>query len=85
MANVLIRLLQIASILFIARALLSWIRIGADSPFAGIVDVIYRITEPVLAPIRKVLPQLGGIDLSVLIVILVINYLLVPIVASGLG
>lgn len=38
-------------------------------------EFLYRITEPVLAPIRRVLPNLGGIDISPLIVIILIQFL----------
>ena len=68
-------LLQLVWFVFIARALVSWFRVGYDSPFRPIIDGIYRITEPVLAPIRKVLPPMGGLDLSVLVVIIGITVL----------
>jgi YggT family protein len=38
-------------------------------------DVIYRLTEPALRPIRRVLPNLGGIDLSPLVLLLGIYFL----------
>ena len=38
-------------------------------------DFLYRITEPVLAPIRRMLPNLGGLDLSPIVVILIIIFL----------
>lgn len=78
-SNVLVVLLNLAMIVFIARAIISWFPVRLDSPFRPVVDTLYRITEPVLAPIRRVLPPLGGIDLSVLIVILGIRIVLVPI------
>lgn len=81
-SNPLVALLNVVTIIFIARALVSWLPIGHDSPFRPVVDVLYRLTEPVLAPIRRVLPPMGGLDLSVLIVILVIRFLLVPLAAS---
>lgn len=37
---------------------------------AAIGDVLYRLTEPVLAPIRRFMPDLGGLDLSPLVVFL---------------
>ncbi|MGI9609272.1 MAG: YggT family protein, partial [Acidimicrobiia bacterium] len=43
---------------------------------------VYRATEPILAPVRRVIPPIGGIDLSILIVILGINLVLVPIAAA---
>ena len=38
-------------------------------------DFLYRITDPVLRPIRQVVPSIGGIDLSPLIVILILGFL----------
>lgn len=38
-------------------------------------DVLYRLTEPVLRPIRRVMPNLGGLDLSPMIVVLIIIFL----------
>ena len=38
-------------------------------------DFLYRLTEPVLRPIRQVIPAIGGIDLSPLILILVLGFL----------
>jgi len=46
----------------LARALLSWFRLGPDNP---LVAILYEITEPVLAPLRRVIPPLGGmIDIT---------------------
>ena len=82
MGSLLVTLLRLASFVFIARALSSWFRVGPYSPFRPVIDIIYRLTEPVLAPIRRVLPAMGGIDLSTIIVILGINIVLIPIVAG---
>lgn len=53
------------------RAILSWVSQGR-SP---IDYVLYQLTEPFLAPIRKVLPPLGGLDLSVLVAIIALQFL----------
>ncbi len=79
MAFILVPLLQLASIVFIARALLSWLPISPDSPFAPARNFIYGITEPVLAPIRQMMPRMGGIDLSVFVVLALISFVLTPI------
>ena len=42
---------------------------------AGLAQVLYAITEPVLRPIRNMLPNLGGIDISPVIVILIIVFI----------
>lgn len=73
MAFIIIQLLRAMAILLIVRAVLSWIRIGGDSPLAGIASVIYQITEPVLAPVRRIIPPMGAFDLSILAVIIAIN------------
>ena len=54
-----------------AAVVLSWIRLSPDNP---IVRVVEALTEPVLAPIRKVLPDLGGIDFSPMILLLGLRF-----------
>jgi YggT family protein len=55
-----------------ARIILSWFPISPESPFAKIFSVLYAITEPVLGPVRRLLPPIGmggmGLDLSPIIV-----------------
>ncbi|MEL6985490.1 MAG: YggT family protein [Actinomycetota bacterium] len=83
MSNALIQLLNIITLVFVARAILSWFPIGIESPIRPVADFLHRVTEPVLAPIRSVLPPLGGIDLSILIVIFGIRLILVPLIATA--
>ena len=57
----------------IARAMVSWV---SPDPYNPIVRFLYRVTEPVLRPIRHRLPTVGmGLDLSPLVVILAIYFL----------
>ena len=72
-------LLQLYSFVIIARAVASFFPINPSSPFAPVVNVLYRLTEPVFAPVRRVLPPMGALDLAPLVVLLVINFILVPI------
>ena len=63
--------------LLIASAILSWLIafnvVNTRNQFvAAVSEFLYRITEPVLAPIRNVMPNLGGLDISPIIVILII-------------
>ncbi len=53
----------------LARVIVSWVAPSSDNP---IVAVIYQITEPILAPIRKVLPSFGMIDFSPMVAILIL-------------
>ncbi|UTD27093.1 YggT family protein [Bradyrhizobium sp. WD16] len=63
--------------LLIASAILSWLIafnvVNTRNQFVSTVaEFLYRITEPVLRPIRNVLPDLGGLDISPIILILII-------------
>jgi len=73
--------------LIIARALISWVN---PDPYNPIVRFLYRVTEPVLRPVRRRLPMMQmGLDLSPMIVLLAIYFLkefLVPVlfhIAAG--
>ncbi len=70
-------LLTLYIYILIAAAIMSWlIAFNVVNPrnqfVAMLADFLYRITEPVLRPIRSILPNLGGIDISPVIVILII-------------
>jgi len=63
--------------LLIAAAILSWLVafnvVNSRNQFVAMIgDFLYRITEPVLRPIRNLLPSLGGIDVSPVVLILII-------------
>ena len=66
--------------LLIASAILSWLIafnvVNTRNQFvAAVAEFLYRITEPVLAPIRRMLPSLGGLDISPIVVILIIMFI----------
>ncbi len=67
-------LLVLYMILIIIGVILSWVGQGARHP---IVPLIYQLTDPVLAPIRRVLPNLGGLDLSPLVALIGIQFLII--------
>jgi len=64
----------------IAMAIFSWLVafnvVNTRSPFVSMVgDFLYRITDPVLRPIRNVMPNMGGIDISPVILFLIIVFI----------
>jgi YggT family protein len=63
-------LVTIVWFFLIARVVLSWTNPGGGG---GVIAFIYQVTEPILAPIRRVLPPTGGIDWSPLIAMLVLG------------
>ena len=76
-SDVILLVLELYIYLLIASAVLSWLVafnvVNARNQFVAMVgDFLYRITEPVLRPIRNMLPSLGGIDVSPVVLILII-------------
>jgi YggT family protein len=72
--------LEIYIWLLIAAAVLSWLVafnvVNTRNPVvAMLLDFLYRLTEPLLRPIRNMLPNLGGIDISPVILILIIIFI----------
>ena len=66
--------------MLIAAAVLSWLIafnvINVRNQFVSMLgDFLYRITEPVLRPIRNIMPNLGGLDVSPVILILIIYFI----------
>ena len=78
--DVLLIALQLYVWLLIAAAVVSWLIAfnvvnTRNQVVAMLADFLYRITEPALRPIRSVMPNLGGIDISPVILILIIYFL----------
>lgn len=78
-ATILSFILTIYIWVIIIRAVISWV---SPDPYNPIVQILYRLTEPVLAPIRYRMPDMGGFDISPILVILVIVFLRSFLVAS---
>jgi YggT family protein len=62
-------LITILYVAIILRAVLSWLHLSPRNP---LVLVVYQITEPLLAPLRRVLPRVGFMDLSPMAAILLL-------------
>ncbi len=65
-------ILTIYMYIIIARAVISWVN---PDPYNPIVKFIYHATEPVLYRVRRILPYMGGLDLSPVVVLFVIFFL----------
>lgn len=66
----------LANILYVAligRVIFSWINPKPGSAFYPIANILHQITEPILAPIRRVLPAFGMLDLSPMVAIILIT------------
>ena len=87
MANILCPLLQLYLVALFGRIILSWFPISPGSALASIYRFLYTITEPVLGPVRRVIPPLGGggmaFDLSPIIVLIVLQVVIGALGCSG--
>ena len=70
--NFLNLLLTILWVAIFVRVILSWFPVD---PYNPIIKLIWDVTEPILAPFRKVIPRIGMFDLSPLAAFLVISFL----------
>lgn len=59
-------------IVLAARAVLSWFPTQPGSALSSINSLLYTITEPVLAPVRRIIPPVGMFDLSFMVVFFVL-------------
>ncbi len=69
-------LFQVYSYILLIRILLSWVRVSPYHPTWGpIIRFIYEVTEPVLAPVRNLIPAMGGLDISPILVFFGLSFL----------
>ena len=74
---------QLYLVVIFGRIILSWFPIAPGSGMASIFSVLYAITEPVLGPIRRVVPPTGfGIDFSPIIVLFGFQLIVQPILCG---
>ena len=75
LVGIVMNLLHIYSFIIIAAALITWVQ---PNPYNPVVQFLRRVTEPVLRPVRGLVPpeKLGGLDISPLIVLVVIEYVI---------
>ncbi|WP_018699057.1 YggT family protein [Amorphus coralli] len=78
--QVLLLAIKIYTWIIIAAAIFSWLYafnvVNPRNQFIGMVgNALYKMTEPVLRPIRNILPDLGGIDISPIVLLLLLFFL----------
>ena len=68
----------------LAMIILSWVAPGSKNPA---LFLLFQITEPVMAPFRKALPSMGGLDFSPILVFILINVIQIALrhMAAGVG
>jgi YggT family protein len=80
-------LLSIYLVVLFAAAILSWLIVfnvvNTRHPVVSMIaEFLYRVTEPVLRPIRNFLPNFGPIDISFIVLILIIYFIQMVVIGS---
>ncbi|MGI8915371.1 MAG: YggT family protein [Chloroflexota bacterium] len=65
-------LLRVLSFAIIGRALISWFAPGSNNP---LVRLLIEVTEPILAPLRRIIPLIGMIDITPIVALFLLNVL----------
>jgi YggT family protein len=66
------QIITLYEIVIIVRIVLTWVPHNAQHPAAAF---LYKITEPILAPVRRVIPSIGGIDISPIVVFIGLGFI----------
>ena len=69
------QLLQLYMFAIFGRIVLSWFPVSPGGAMASSYSFLYTITEPVLGPLRRVIPPLGGFDLSPIVAVIALQVL----------
>lgn len=78
--QIVIRVAQLYSIILLVYAVTSWI---PDLRRGGWFRYLAMLVDPILTPLRRIIPPLGGLDMSFLVLILALNYLIVPLLSRA--
>ena len=66
--DLLCSLISVYYIVLLARVFLSWFPLQPGTALASIASIIYQLTEPVMGPVRRLIPTIGMIDISPIVV-----------------
>ena len=66
--DLLCSLISVYYIVLFARIILSWFPLQPGTAMASIASIIYQLTEPVMGPVRRLIPTIGMIDISPIVV-----------------
>ena len=69
-------LLRLYSYVLLLRVIISWFPLSSSGGVLATIQLwLYKLTEPVLAPVRRALPPMGGLDLSPMLVLILLQVL----------
>jgi YggT family protein len=80
-SGIIATLLQLLSFAILIRALLSWVNPDPSNP---IVQFLVAITEPILQPLRQVVPRVGMIDITPMVALILLQVIAGMVASSGI-
>jgi YggT family protein len=81
LGGILAAIINLLALAVFFRAILSWV---APDPSNPIMQALDAITEPILQPLRQIMPRMGGLDLSPMVAIIVLSVIARLLVQSGI-
>ncbi|MGA1332439.1 MAG: YggT family protein [Ilumatobacteraceae bacterium] len=76
-------LIGLYTFVIFVRIILSWFPINPSGPLGQVTRLLFQVTEPVLGPARRIIPSIGPIDISPIIVVVALGF--VQSFLAGLG
>jgi YggT family protein len=76
-------LIGLYTLVIFVRIILSWFPVNPSGPLGQVARVLFQVTEPVLGPARRIIPSIGPIDISPIIVVVGLGF--VQSFLAGLG
>lgn len=78
------QLISLYTFVIFVRIILSWFPINQSGPFAKVNRVLFQVTEPVLGPARRIIPNIGPLDISPIVVVFGLGFVQRLLASAGL-
>lgn len=78
------QLISLYTFVIFVRIILSWFPINPSGPFAQVNRVMFQVTEPVLGPARRIIPNIGPLDISPIVVVFGLGFVQRLLASAGL-
>jgi YggT family protein len=77
-------LIGLYTFVIFVRIILSWFPINPGGPLGQITRVLFQVTEPVLGPARRIIPSIGPLDISPIVVVIALGFVQNWLAGNGL-
>ena len=78
------QLISLYTLVIFARIILSWFPVTSSGPLAQVSRVLFQVTEPFLGPARRIIPNIGPLDISPIVVVFGLGFVQRMLASAGL-